>query len=335
MPSAIDDRVGIAPASDCMLCVESLSVTYPGASRRALDGVDLRLPAGQTVGVVGESGSGKSTLGNAVLGLVPVESGTIRLNDEDITTASRSRRRQLSAKLQAVYQDPYSSLNPARTIGQSIAEGLTAQRSLRKADVAALVAEVIAQTGLPKGCATRYPTHLSGGQRQRVALARAVIGKPRVVVCDEVTSALDLSVKAQVLNLLQELQRSYSLSLVFIGHDLPVVRHLSHRITVLYRGRVVEEGPAADVYDAPMHPYTRALLAASPVPDPQIQRQRRDYRHAAVGHRPGHDTAAAESIGCPFAPRCEHAEARCRAITPALETWSSEHSVACLRVAEI
>ncbi len=320
---------------ECILSVESLSVTYPKASRRALDCVDLRLLAGQTVGVVGESGSGKSTLGNAVLGLVPVEAGTIRLSDEDITAAPQSRRRQLSAKLQAVYQDPYSSLNPARTIGQSIAEGLAAQHSLRKSDVADLVAEVIAQTGLPQDCATRYPTHLSGGQRQRVAIARAVVGKPRVVVCDEVTSALDLSVKAQVLNLLQDLQRSYSLSLVFIGHDLPVVRHLSHRISVLYRGRVVEEGPAADVYDAPMHPYTRALLAASPVPDPQIQRQRRDRRRAATGVTPRHDTVAVDSAGCPFAPRCQHAVARCRQVTPALETWSREHSVACLRAAEI
>ena len=268
----------MAPARP-LLSVDNLRVDFPqgrGKVFQALKGVSLHIQPGETVGLVGESGSGKTTIGKVILGQTPASAGKVMFDGEDITHAPRSRRRALGRDIQVVFQDPYGSLNPARTIGDTLAEPLLATGSRDKAEIQARVADILQRVGMPVDTASRYPGQFSGGQRQRIAIARAVVAKPRLVVCDEPVSALDLSVQAQVLNLLNELQRSMGLSLLFISHDLTVVRHVSHRTVVLYQGEIVEQGDAAQVHDAPQHPYTQALLAASPVPHPILQRQRRE-----------------------------------------------------------
>jgi len=261
-----------------LLQVQDLRVDFTqgqGKVFQALKGVSLSIHPGETVGLVGESGSGKTTLGRVILGLTEATQGQILFDGEDITHASRARRRTLGRDIQVVFQDPYGSLNPARTVGDTLAEPLLSDKSLRTQDIAQRIAEVLQRVGMPADTAQRYPGQFSGGQRQRIAIARAVIAKPRLIVCDEPVSALDLSVQAQVLNLLKELQQSMGLAMLFISHDLTVVRHVSHRTVVLYRGDIVEQGDAAQVHEHPQHPYTRALLAAAPVPDPLIQRERR------------------------------------------------------------
>jgi ABC-type oligopeptide transport system ATPase subunit len=262
-----------------LLEVRGLTVTYKSGRGRptvvALDGVDIDVAEGETLSVVGESGSGKSTLGNAVLGLVAPAAGTIRFAGEDITAAAPARRRQLTRDIQVVFQNPQGSLNPVRTIGQTLEEPLLAHRSMSRAQRRVDVGAALERVGLDADAAGRYPAHFSGGQLQRVAIARALMLSPRLLVCDEAVSALDLSIQAQVLNLLRRLQRELGLSYLFISHDLAVVRHVSDRVAVLYRGQLVESGPVGDVCDRPNHPYTKALLAAAPVPDPVQQRARR------------------------------------------------------------
>ena len=261
-----------------LLQVQDLRVDFAqgkGQVFQALKGVSLDIHPGETVGLVGESGSGKTTMGRVILGLTEATSGRILFDGEDITRASNVRRRTLGRDIQVVFQDPYGSLNPARTVGDTLAEPLFSDKSLSKQDIAQRIADVLHRVGMPVDTAQRYPGQFSGGQRQRIAIARAVIAKPRLIVCDEPVSALDLSVQAQVLNLLKELQQSMGLAMLFISHDLTVVRHVSHRTVVLYRGDIVEQGDAAQVHEHPQHPYTRALLAAAPVPDPLIQRERR------------------------------------------------------------
>ncbi len=264
--------------SAALLQVQDLCVTFSSGKKefQALKGVSLDVASGQTLGLVGESGSGKTTIGKVILGQTPASRGRIVFDGEDITHASRARRRALGRDIQVVFQDPYGSLNPVRTIGDTLAEPLLMQTTLTRHDHARQVAQVLEQVGMPQDTASRYPAQFSGGQRQRIAIARAVIGRPRLVVCDEPVSGLDLSVQAQVLNLLNDLQKSMGLALLFISHDLTVVRHVSHRIAVLYRGDIVEMGEAAQVIDAPQHAYTHALLAAAPVPHPVLQKQRRE-----------------------------------------------------------
>ena len=262
-----------------LLGISDLHVDFPQRKAdvfRALKGVSFDVRAGETVGLVGESGSGKTTIGRVILGLVPATSGRVTFDGEDITHASRRRRRDLAREIQVVFQDPYGSLNPTRTIGDTLAEPLLMDRALSRAERDARISDVLARVGMPTDAATRYPAQFSGGQRQRIAIARAVIARPRLVVCDEPVSALDLSVQAQVLNLLSELQKSMGLSLLFISHDLTVVRHVSHRTVVLYKGEIVEHGDSQAIHEAPRHTYTRALLSAAPVPDPKEQRQRRE-----------------------------------------------------------
>ena len=320
--------------SEPLLSVEQLSVAYRSGRRRvhrAADDVSLDVGVGRTVSVVGESGSGKSSVGNAVLGLVPVAAGSIRFAGQDITTASRAQRRALSADLQVVFQDPYSSLNPARTIGQSLAEPLLVHRALDRRQAAASVGSALERVGLPAGAAAKYPGQFSGGQRQRIAIARALVVEPKLIVCDEAVSALDLSVQAQILNLLVSIQRDTGVSYLFISHDIAVVRHVSHEVVVMYGGRVLEQGDALDVLDRPQHPYTQALLAAAPVPDPERQRSRRLTRTSG---RPSTLAAAATGPGCPFQARCPHAEPVCASpLTPV--TTPAGPTVACHRLAEL
>jgi peptide/nickel transport system ATP-binding protein len=262
-----------------LLQMRGITLDYPrGLGReafRALEGVDLEVGHGETVGLVGESGSGKSSLGRIALGLQAPTAGSVHFDGEDVTRADRRRRRSLALHLQAVFQDPYSSLNPTRRIGASVAEPLLQRgRELTRAEADARVAEMLALVGLDADAAWRYPRHFSGGQRQRIAIARALIVSPKLVVCDEPVSALDLSVQAQVLNLLAELQETRGVSYLFIAHDLSVVRFLCRRVVVLRAGRVVESGPVEDVYHAPRHVYTRELLAAIPHPNPDFYRVR-------------------------------------------------------------
>ena len=270
-----------------LLEVRDLCVSYRhgGRSFSALDQVSVDVQAGQTVAVVGESGAGKSTLGRAVLGLVPVTSGVVRFGGQDITRLGHRARLPIAARLQVVFQDPNSSLNPARTIGSSVAEPLLGQRKPRS-EVGVKVAAMLERVGLPASAADRYPRQFSGGQRQRIAIARALIVSPDLIICDEALAALDLSVQAQIINLLLELRRDLGVSYLFIGHDLSVVRHLADRVVVLRKGRVVEEGIAAQVCEQPTDPYTRALMDAAPVPDPREERARLDARAAGSGEQP-------------------------------------------------
>jgi oligopeptide/dipeptide ABC transporter ATP-binding protein len=312
-----------------LLEIDDLTVEYHVGSRkppfRAVDGVSLPIAPKETLGLVGESGSGKSTIGRAILGLVPVAGGRIGFAGRDITHAGYKERRSLSADLQVVFQDPYSSLNPACTIGQTLSESLRPHGLPSKAEVQERVASMLERVGLPADAANRYPAQFSGGQRQRIAIARALMVGPRLVICDEPVSSLDLSVQAQVLNLLRELQDAFKLSYMFISHDLSVVRHVSHRIAVVYRGRLMEFGPASSVYDHPAHPYTAALLAAAPLPDPELQRRGRLTR-------PKVTTGGAALLtpnSCQFAPRCPLATDICRRQQPELERTPAGSLVAC------
>ena len=253
-----------------VLDIVDLSVSYRRGMWRgrdtAVNGVSFRVGAGRTLGLVGESGSGKTTVARAIVGLVPVEKGEIFFCGEPIGHAGSARRRELSASVQMVFQDPYSSLNPARAIGQILVEPLMVHRKLAKAQLAEAVSSMLAKVGLEPEVARRYPGQFSGGQRQRIAIARALIVQPKLVVCDEPVSALDLSVQAQVLNLLRDLQEELSLTYLFVSHDLAVVRYMSDEIAVLRRGELVEYGDAQKVGEQPEHPYTKELLAAAPRP---------------------------------------------------------------------
>jgi peptide/nickel transport system ATP-binding protein len=299
---------------------------------RALDGVSLEVATGETLGLVGESGSGKSTLGRAILGLAPILSGTVELAGRDITHAGTRQRREVSRQLQVVFQDPYSSLNPSRTIGQTLAEPLLVHERLSRAETATRVRQALRRVGLPADTAGRYPSNFSGGQRQRIAIARALILSPTLIICDEPVSSLDLSIQAQVLNLLADLQTELSLSYLFISHDLAVVRHTTKRVVVMYRGRIMEEGPAAIVCSAPAHPYTQALLASVPVPDPELQRaaRARRVRVAASSVAFGTDTG-----GCPFAARCPYAIEQCLGEVPPLDRAPNGNLAACIRLPEV
>jgi oligopeptide/dipeptide ABC transporter ATP-binding protein len=318
-----------------LLQVRDLAVEFPRGRRRpplrAVDGVSLQIAPRETVGLVGESGAGKTTIGRAILGLAPIARGSISFDGADITRAGHRQRRALSRDLQVVFQDPYNSLNPARTVGQTLREAIQAQGRLDRDGAAHRVREMLGRVGLPADAAQRYPAHFSGGQRQRIAIARALMARPRLVVCDEPVSALDLSVQASVLNLLGELQRDLQLSYLFITHDLAVVRHVSHRIIVLYHGQVMEEGTAATVYRRPIHPYTQSLLDAVPLPDPDQQRARRDARP----RRRARESAPPAADACPFAARCPHAIDVCRSARPPLEQTPDGRLVACHRWREL
>jgi oligopeptide/dipeptide ABC transporter ATP-binding protein len=312
-----------------LLRIDHLRVEYPVRNRqpfRAVDDVSVAIGPRETVGLVGESGSGKTTIASAVLGFVPTAAGTIEFDGEDIVGAARDRRR-LSASLQVVFQDPYSSLNPSRTIGKTLAETLRPHGSPSSSEVARRVAAILERVGFDPAAANRYPNQFSGGQRQRIAIARALIARPRLVICDEPVSSLDLSVQAQVLNLLRSLQEELGLSYLFISHDLAVVRHISMRVVVLYRGRVMEAGPAAVVYNHPAHPYTRALLESVPIPNPDLQRARRTSRQRSTPDQPG----PARPESCQFAQRCPWAVDVCREQQPAPELTSEGALVACHR----
>jgi peptide/nickel transport system ATP-binding protein len=279
---------GATPSEDGpLLAVEHLDVEYPGKGLlgkpfRVLKDVNVEVGAGETLGLVGESGSGKTTLGRAVLGLAPVTTGSIRFEGREIGHATRKQRRALSRDMQVVFQDPYTSLNPAMPIGEILAEPLGIQGVSGK-EARDRVSQLLDRVRLPQDAMHRLPREFSGGQRQRVAIARALALRPKLIVCDEPVSALDLSTQARVLDLFLEIQRDTGVSYLFVSHDLGVIRHVSHRVAVMYRGEIVEQGEAEQVTRAPVHPYTQRLLLASPVPDPDRQAERRAARHQLLG----------------------------------------------------
>jgi oligopeptide/dipeptide ABC transporter ATP-binding protein len=280
---------------------------------RAVDGVSFDVAQGETLALVGESGCGKSSVGRTILRLQEPTRGRALFDGADIFSLDRDALRRLRRRMQIVFQDPYSSLNPRMTIGTAIAEGIEIHRLAPKSEIPQRVAALLEEVGLDPGYARRYPHEFSGGQRQRIGIARALGVQPAFIVCDEPVSALDVSVQAQVLNLLGDLQRQRGLSYLFIAHDLAVVRQIAHRIAVMYLGRIVEEGPTNDLLSNPRHPYTVALLSAVPEPDPTAQRTRIVLR----GDLP---SPSNPPPGCPFHTRCFHPlkNERCRVEVPAL-----------------
>jgi oligopeptide transport system ATP-binding protein len=296
---------------------------------RAVDGVSFAVGVGETFAIVGESGCGKSTVARLLLRLIEPTRGTLRLEGRDLSTLSARELRSLRGELQIVFQDPYGSLNPRMTVGAMLEEPLVLHEVVLPAQRKKRVRELLSLVGLRADAVERYPHEFSGGQRQRLAIARALASEPKIIVCDEPVSALDVSIQAQILNLLADLQRRFGLAYVFISHDLAVVRHVATRVAVMYLGRFVETGPADEVLAHPRHPYTRALLAAVPVAVPGARQ-----RAAVVGGDV--PSPLAPPAGCHFHPRCPHAIERCRIEVPSIEsTDNSDGSVACHRWREL
>jgi oligopeptide/dipeptide ABC transporter ATP-binding protein len=283
----------------------------PALVVHALNGVSFNVQRGETLGIVGESGCGKSTLARCLVRLIEADSGKIRFDGEDVRAMPRGQLRSYNRRVQLIFQDPYGSLNPRMTVRQILGEALSVHQMRPKAEIGARVLELLGLVGLSADAAERRPHAFSGGQRQRIGIARALAVEPECLIADELVSALDVSVQAQVVNLLLELQKRLRLTILFVAHDLRLVRHISHRVAVMYLGYVVEVGAAERMFSAPKHPYTQALLAAAPSMDPR----RRRRVAAARGELP---SPLDPPSGCPFHPRCPHAFDRCRVERPLL-----------------
>jgi oligopeptide transport system ATP-binding protein len=327
--------------TEALLKVEDLAVHFPvavgGLLRRrwlplkAVDGVSFELRPGETLGIVGESGCGKSTLGRAVLRLIEPSAGRVVWLGDDLSALDAEALRRHRRAMQIVFQDPLASLDPRMTVGDIIAEPLvTHEPGLHKDEVRARVSDMLAKTGLSPQMINRYPHEFSGGQCQRIGIARAMILGPKLIVCDEPVSALDVSIRAQIVNLLMRLQRAFGLALLFISHDLAVVRHISHRILVLYLGRTMELADREALYAAPRHPYTRALISAVPIPDPKLERTKQ--RMVLTGDLP---SPLAPPSGCVFRTRCPLAIELCAREVPPIEQIAPGHQVACHRWREV
>ena len=298
------------------------------AQVKAVDHVSLTVNKGETLGLVGESGCGKSTLGRTILRLIPATEGQVLYNGEDILTYDKKKLWEMRRKLQIIFQDPYSSLNPRMTVYDLISAPLEVYKIGTKAERREMVEEILQEVGLDKQYLNRFPHEFSGGQRQRIGIARALILNPEFVVCDEAVSALDVSVRAQVLNLMRNMQQKKNLTYLFISHDLSVVRHISDRIAVMYLGSVAEVAEKAQLYSNPMHPYTKALLSAIPLPDVKKKRQ----RIILQGDVP---SAYNPPSGCKFHTRCPYATDRCKQEIPVLRQMEKGHQVACHRTEEL
>lgn len=299
-----------------------------GEPVQAVKAVDIAIAAGEAVGVVGESGSGKSTLGRLMLGLLQPTEGDVRFDGQSLAALSHNDWRRRRRRMQIVFQDPYGSLDPRRRVGAQIADGLAIHATVPKASQGARVTDLLQRVGLDAAHAQRFPHEFSGGQRQRIGIARGLATEPDFLVADEPVSSLDVSIQAQIIQLLAVLRRDLGLAMLFISHDLPVVRHLCDRMIVMYLGRVMEEGPAAAVFAAPNHPYTRALISATP----RLDRKQRTQRILLPGDPPSPTNPPS---GCVFRTRCRHAMPACTAEVPALRPMSDGRRVACIRAEEI
>jgi oligopeptide/dipeptide ABC transporter ATP-binding protein len=323
--------------TDVLLKVEGLKVHFPMkegilaprivGTVKAVDGVDITLQQGDILGLVGESGCGKSTLARGILQLVKSTEGTVLLNGKNLANMGYNELREYRTEAQMIFQDPYASLNPRMTVFSALAEPLLAHGVSDKSKVNEHVAELMEKVGLAPRLMRKYPHEFSGGQRQRIAIARALALKPKLIIADEPVSALDVSIQAQILNLIAKLCREENLTLIFITHDLSVVRHIAKEIAVMYLGKVVEYGKAKQVLDRPTHPYTQALISAVPVPDPEEERTRQ--RTILNGDPPSPMNPPG---GCPFHPRCPIAEDRCATEAPQLDEKDVGHRVACIKV---
>jgi oligopeptide transport system ATP-binding protein len=296
---------------------------------KAVDGIDFTIRRGETLGLVGESGSGKTTAGRVVLNLLPATKGEVRFDGRAIGDLGREETRKLRKEMQIIFQDPYASLNPRMTVGDIISEPLHIHHLAKGKDADARVQELLRLVGLQPYHANRYPHEFSGGQRQRIGIARALAVNPKFIVADEPVSALDVSIQAQVINLLQDLQAQLGLTYLFIAHDLSVVRHISTRVAVMYVGKIIEVADRDDLYENPMHPYTQSLLSAIPIPDPSVERRRK--RIILTGDIPSPVNPPA---GCRFHTRCPIAFDRCKVEVPPLKAYATGHTAACHWVEE-
>jgi oligopeptide/dipeptide ABC transporter ATP-binding protein len=303
---------------------------HTSSSKRAIvavDNVSLKLEKGKTLGIVGESGSGKSTLGRLMLRLIEPTAGEINFDDVNLLKLKNTELRKMRSKMQMIFQDPMSSLNPRMSIRQLVSEPLEIHRNLKASEQNAAVEEIITKVGLEKSALDKYPHEFSGGQRQRISIARAVINNPSLIVADEPVSALDVSIQSQILNLLMDLRNDLNLSFVFISHDLSVVRHIADEVAVMYLGNIVEIAPADQLFSNPQHPYTQALISAIP----QVEKEKRVNRIILKGDIPN---PADAPTGCYFHPRCPIAIDKCSSLAPALKITGANHLTSCHLVTE-